>query len=199
MSDQKYISRKNFFKSSLGYLFDAVREAGNASVELYAEKPGIFRPPGALPEKEFLEKCTRCDACVKICPKESIMKFIGQNSVNHLTPVINFRKSACVLCDEFPCINSCESGALIMPETKEDVTIGTAQINRELCFAWQSQICEYCINICPLQEIAIKQDDNGRPLVVEEKCTGCGLCEYICPVRQPAIVIQSRKADYRNR
>ena len=32
-------------------------------------KEGIaLRPPGALPEKDFLAACTRCGQCVQACP-----------------------------------------------------------------------------------------------------------------------------------
>ncbi len=31
------------------------------------------RPPGALPEKQFIETCMRCGACVDACPAYAIL------------------------------------------------------------------------------------------------------------------------------
>ena len=36
-------------------------------------KEGIaLRPPGALPEKDFLAACTRCGQCVQACPYDIV-------------------------------------------------------------------------------------------------------------------------------
>ena len=32
----------------------------------------LIRPPGSLAEKEFLERCTRCGECRKVCPNNAI-------------------------------------------------------------------------------------------------------------------------------
>jgi electron transport complex protein RnfB len=48
------------------------------------------------------------------------------------------------------------------------------------------KLCQYgclgfsdCVRSCPFD--AIKMNDNGLPVVDEEKCTGCGNCEIACP------------------
>jgi translation initiation factor RLI1 len=39
---------------------------------------------------------------------------------------------------------------------------------------------------------AIVGDDKKRPIVKEEKCTGCGICENKCPVDgESAIIVYS--------
>ena len=36
-------------------------------------KEGVaLRPPGALPEKDFLAACTRCGQCVQACPYDML-------------------------------------------------------------------------------------------------------------------------------
>ena len=32
------------------------------------EERGFIRPPGSLPEEDFLARCIKCDACLNICP-----------------------------------------------------------------------------------------------------------------------------------
>jgi len=187
------ITRREFFKKGFQTLGEGIKETATA---LYADdvqpdiKPELIRPPGALPEAEFLEKCTRCNECVKVCPEESIMKFIGEGTANHLTPMLHLRKSSCILCEDFPCVRVCEPGALIMPENRTAVKMGIAVINQKLCHAWQGMDCDYCVRACPLDIKAIAVHEFGRPEVVSQACTGCGLCEQICPSRQPAIVVK---------
>lgn len=195
--DNKPISRRDFFKYSFASMLDSVKEVTNAAWGLeqaIAPKVELIRPPGALPEQEFLDKCTRCNECVKVCPQESIMKFVGDNSPNHLTPMLQLRKSACTLCESFPCVKVCEPAALVMPTFAQEVRMGTAVINQKLCHAWADGAdCDYCVKECPFPNAAIYLDDNRHPVVNEESCTGCGLCEQICPSRQSAIVVKKKK------
>lgn len=48
------------------------------------------------------------------------------------------------------------------------------------------KLCQYgclgsgdCVDVCPFG--AIFMSDNGLPIVIEEVCTGCGLCAKACP------------------
>ena len=190
----KPVSRRDFFKQGLRELTKGVKETASilyAVEEPIVPNPSIIRPPGALPEAEFLEKCTRCNECVKICPEESIMKFVGETSPLHLTPMLSMRKSACILCEGFPCIDVCEPQALVKPKSRQAVQMGTAVIDQKLCYAWQGgHDCDYCFKECPIGEKALYADVARRPHVNVEHCTGCGLCEYICPSRQAAIRVE---------
>jgi ferredoxin-type protein NapG len=194
--DDKSITRREFFKQNLGHVVESVKEVVNAawgdehphqSSETVLQ---LIRPPGALPEEEFLEKCTRCNECVKVCPEEAIMKFVGEGNVNHLTPMLSLRKTACVLCEDLPCIKVCESKALVFPESCLHVRMGTAVVNEKLCYAYQGSDCDYCLKECP-EDIGAITFENRRPKVNADLCTGCGLCENVCPARQAAIVVQS--------
>jgi len=191
--DQQPITRRDFFKHGLGHVLDSVREVTNAAwgpEQPEVPTPELIRPPGALPETEFLEKCTRCNECVKVCPQEAIMKFVGEGSPNHLTPMLNMRKAACTLCEDLPCINVCEPKALVSLASVREVKMGIAVINEKLCHAFQGMDCDYCVKDCPFPGEAIFLDDQRRPVVVEDVCTGCGLCENICPSRQSAIIVK---------
>jgi len=66
------------------------------------------RPPGALPEPEFLERCTGCDECMKACPVNVIM--IEDTELRY--PVIYPETDPCIHCEDTPCISSCPTGAL---------------------------------------------------------------------------------------
>jgi len=61
------------------------------------------------------------------------------------------------------------------------------------------ELCDLCERECPIEGAITIQRDNfdltdlrGTP-VVFDKCVGCGMCEMICPVDPPAIVIDIRK------
>ena len=36
-------------------------------------------------------------------------------------------------------------------------------------------------------------DEKLRPVIIDKKCVGCGICENVCPVDPAAIVVRSRK------
>lgn len=62
--------------------------------------------------------------------------------------------------------------------------------NRE----YDMEICHLCVAECPIgdQAIVMARNRNGRKLIprVLDGCTGCGVCEMVCPTEQPSIVIE---------
>ena len=73
--DKPDLSKRNFFKNSIMKIFDDVKESvDQANIEILNDDDfkKILRPPGALPEKEFFEKCTKCDECIAVCPEFSM-------------------------------------------------------------------------------------------------------------------------------
>jgi ferredoxin len=152
---------------------------------------GLLRPPGALPEAEFLRTCILCQECVRVCPTGGLKPVtleggLAAPGTPHLVP----RVGACTRnpnCAHL-CAQACPVGAinLIPPEA---VKIGRAIVDHPLCLAWDQQVkCLVCVEAC-LVEAA--QMYKGRIIVDPTRCTGCGRCENACPVAGGAIHVKS--------
>jgi polyferredoxin len=56
----------------------------------------LIRPPGALNELKFLQKCIRCSACVKICPQNFLQPSLFEGRLEALwTPIGNVKFGYC--------------------------------------------------------------------------------------------------------
>jgi len=146
-------------------------------VRLLPSKGGFLRPPGALPEEQFLAQCIKCARCIDVCPLQALSPVLITDSILAAgTPRLTFRQGWCDLC--MKCADICPTPALD-PADKETIKLGLAEINHDECIAWNWEGCSRCYELCPLQ--AITMDDNKRPAVDAALCNGCGLCENICP------------------
>ena len=55
-------------------------------------------------------------------------------------------------------------------------------------------VCGACHTICPLKNRAITQNMHNAPEVHPDHCTGCGLCEEMCIVKdRRAIRVKSER------
>jgi MinD superfamily P-loop ATPase len=73
-------------------------------------------------------------------------------------------------------------------EEKRLLQMGVAHIDKTRCIAWDTgKICLVCNEKCSYH--AVVGDEKKRPIVQEEKCTGCGICENKCPVDGEAAII----------
>ncbi len=144
----------------------------------------LHRPPGAINEFQFLAGCTRCGDCITACPYDAIVKAPERLGSVAGTPIIEADTSACMMCEDFPCITSCEPGVLI--DTIPPI-MGTARVTEHLCLAHHHTTCTVCSERCPVED-AIQVND-GKPTVIEDTCTGCGVCRYVCPAPENAILL----------
>lgn len=202
--DKKGVSRRQF----LGNLLRTACGVGilGMGLGMYSKTvsslPAMaIRPPGAIPEDEFLGACIRCGLCVRDCPYD-ILK-LGQlgDDVAAGTPYFTARTGPCEMCVDIPCVPVCPTNALDHDLTDiNDARMGLAVlVDQETCIAFLGLRCEVCFNICPIRGDAITLDyqHNTRsgkhalfiPVVHSDACTGCGLCEKACILEEAAIKV----------
>lgn len=189
------ISRKHFLFLLLGSLpLFAARRGGCAA----AEDPPVIRPPAALQEADFIDRCVRCGNCMKVCPTNALHPATLEAGIEgvwtpRVVPEIGYCEYHCTLCGR-----TCPTGAIpaITETQKHVVKIGTAEVDRSICLPWaRGEECLVCEEHCPVPEKAIKLDSYAgapaRPYVDGYLCVGCGICQNKCPVR-PARAIRVR-------
>ena len=174
--------------------------------------PKVIRPPGAVAEKEFLERCIRCAECMKVCPNNALHPALGEAGPEGvwtpiLIPRIGYCEHSCVLCGQV-----CPTGAIAKIEEpqklglgQKPISIGTAMFDRGRCLPWSMATpCTVCEEFCPtspkaiwLEEVQVPAragasqagDEDPKKLVTVKRphmdpsqCIGCGACEKMCPV-----------------
>ncbi len=113
MSAQTNKKRREFIQQMTGLGVLGLAAAGGIFGAPYLKAEGArLRPPGAVPEEEFLGLCIKCGQCLQVCPYDSIKleDIDGRASVG--MAYIEPRERGCYLCEAFPCILACPSGAL---------------------------------------------------------------------------------------
>ena len=139
--------------------------------------PLVLRPPGALPEEDFLKACIKCGMCAEACVNRdsNVDKETGAQRPGTLqmakggdhrligTPFFTPREVPCYMCDDIPCVPVCPSEALdmksLLNEKKEldinKATMGLAVVHKESCIAFWGLQCDACYRACPLLDEAI--------------------------------------------
>jgi len=167
--------------------------------------PRLIRPPGSLPEKDFLELCQRCGLCMKVCPTNAINPTLGEAGMpGFWTPRLIMTQGYC----EYTCSlcgSVCPTGAIADitagEKIEQPVKIGSAYVDRGRCLPWSGNVpCIVCEEVCPTSPKAIYLKNEtifgpgGKELAVQlpfvdlKQCVGCGICENKCPVKSlPAI------------
>ena len=167
----------------------------------------FIRPPGAICENDFLEKCIRCGCCVQSCTKNFIQPALLETGVEGIwTPILNAQAGFCAF-DCNKCTLVCSTMAIqkLTLKEKQSFKIGTAVINKNSCYTYANGFnCTVCYDKCPTPQKAIQFHETetwsffGKTSVVNQVyvlpdlCIGCGICEYVCPRKDfPAIFITS--------
>ena len=172
----------------LGQLGPAALDATAGAVERRINRsfPSQSRPPGCVPEPLFQALCTRCGACSEACPYGAVFVFV--DGVDAGTPVMRPEQRACHMCDGFPCASACAEGALVVPDSPEVCSLGSARIVERDCLPFAGPECGACADLCPpgVGALSISQ---RRPVIDTERCIGCGICIEACPCSPPTIVL----------
>ncbi len=147
--------------------------------------PLVLRPPGALPEEDFLKACIKCGLCAEACVnRDSNKNKDGTKRAGTLkmakggdhrligTPFFIPTEVPCYMCDDIPCVPVCPSEALDMKSLlnkKEELDInkarmGLAVVHKESCIAFWGIQCDACYRACPLQgeALTIEHQKNER-------------------------------------
>ena len=141
----------------------------------------LLRPPGAAAEADFLSRCVQCGQCAHVCPWRAV-RMEGGMGVRRNTPVIRPHEAPCWLCMKCPPV--CPSGALENSLIDmEKANMGRAVMLKARCHNFTGGVmCWTCYDRCPLRGKAIILQDGVLPTLTEQ-CVGCGVCEYVCPVK----------------
>lgn len=189
------LNRRYFLGSTLMGAFSAVVIRSNPlQTPSTRINQRLIRPPGSLPEDRFVSLCTGCGECLKVCPNYALQAtFLEAGLAGMFTPRLLARVGYCEqYCDL--CWKVCPTSAIqkFSIEEKPQIQIGLAHIDRTRCLIWAEDIlCIVCNEVCSYN--AIRLDEKKRPYVDRDKCTGCGICEYKCPViGEAAIVVYSQ-------
>jgi len=192
------------FAATGGLVWSSFIEEGRSA-------PLILRPPGSLPEEEFLSTCLKCGMCVEACPYDTLFLATPGSGKPVGTPCFTPRSNPCYMCKDIPCVSACPSSALDKPlvneqdengEAKLNINLakmGLAVIDRDTCIAYSGIQCDACYRACPLIDNAItinytRIERTGKhvmraPVIHSEACTGCGMCEKSCVTTRASVFV----------
>lgn len=162
------ITRRGFLVSCLAGILaiPIIRLGGKTGTNWYYKS---IRPPGALPEEEFLRRCIKCGQCMRICPTNIIVPGgIEGGPENLWTPTLNFRSGTsgcqlnCTACG-FICptaairpVTISEKMGLNEYADRGPIRLGTAFVDRSRCLPWAMNTpCIVCQENCPVTPKAI--------------------------------------------
>lgn len=165
-----------------------------------ANKQPPVRPPGSVPEQEFLQMCIRCGECFKACPNNVLQaQGFAQGLEGLWTPIVNADwagcESSCNACGQV-----CPTGAIrpLPLAEKKSIRMGLAIVNEVTCLPFADrEPCQLCVDECnaagyeaieftrvhtEMDALGNPLEDSGHiaPVVLADKCVGCGLCQTRC-------------------
>ncbi len=164
-------------------------------------KPLPVRPPGSLPERQFMGACIRCGACFQACPNDVLQPMGFEQGLEGLwTPRVVANWAGCeATCNN--CGQVCPTGAIrALPiEEKRVARMGLARVESSCLPLAGKEACRLCVDECTaagyhaieFMRVHPTLDDKGLPIdgsgfaapvVLADKCVGCGLCQTRCHV-----------------
>lgn len=164
------------------------------------ERQVPLKPFGSKSVKHFSSHCTGCQLCVSNCPEQVLRPSSSMTTL--MQPEMAYDKGFCRP-DCTRCSEVCPAGAIIKIDEAEKsaISIGHAVTVQHNCLLQQGVECNACSRHCPAVAISIVSDmSTGHKVVTvnEQRCIGCGACEYYCPVRPfSAIYVEGREVHTR--
>ncbi len=133
-----------------------------------------------------LDRCTRCDDCVKACASthDNNPRFLRHGAIQGHFMIAN----ACMHCVDPVCMIGCPTGAI-----QRNAVGGQVSINDQTCIG-----CSTCANSCPYDNIRmveirdeegamVRDEKTGTPILKATKCDLCSeqltgpACQNACP------------------
>jgi ferredoxin-type protein NapG len=188
--------RREFIKYSTLGILGAVLVGGFFIAPKALKAENRLRPPGALPEKEFLALCIKCGQCLQVCPYHSIeLADIGYGH-GIGTPYIDANERGCYACTAVPCVLACPSGALDhSTEKPEDIHMGIAVLEfPDTCLGITQaavpkgyndkmhNFIDHSVNVTELEMKVLEKFD-------QYEGKACTLCADMCPIPNPLSAI----------
>jgi polyferredoxin/ferredoxin len=166
--------RKAVFAAVTGLLFFPFARASGKTTRDFSSK--VIRPPGTVEELEFLERCIKCDQCIRVCPTSVLQPALFESGLEGLwTPVLNFRIGHCQY-NCTACSHVCPTGAIQRTSVDRKhgvgafadqgpVRLGTAHFDTGRCLPYaKNMACTVCEEVCPTSPKAIYTQRETRPL-----------------------------------
>ena len=160
-------------------------------------------PPGSRSVRHMQRHCTACQLCVSACPNNVLQP--STDPLHLMQPEMSFERGFCrPECTR--CSHVCPTGAIqaIRPEDKTAIHIGHAVWIETNCIPISNgDSCGICARQCPAGAIQMVDytASDGKvvqvPAIDNERCIGCGKCEYLCPARPfSAIYVEGNIAHH---
>jgi len=163
----------------------------------------VIRPPGALPEFDFLARCVRCGECLRACVTNTLQPDWSRAGFEGLwAPHLNLRHAHCQQ-DCNACGQVCPTHALRPLDLveKRHARVGTVVIDQTRCLPWaKHEACFICEEQCPYGAVTLMRPALGRPGVPDvdlRRCNGCGRCEDKCPVDGSSAIVVTPRGELR--
>lgn len=170
----------------------------------------LIRLPGSVQDDgDFLASCIRCYRCQDACPCGAVQFFGDRSDAHYHTPYIDPSEKGCDMCMKCTDACPTDAITSLRPEDRFEVRMATVELREDLCLSYKAKRirdeqsmmmelgrspteatalterrgpCGECFMFCPVRGRAITLEPGAflAPILHEDQCTGCGMCEEIC-------------------